>query len=169
MAIGLQALLKTVVDNKATGLHIRGNSVAFVRMNTKMRAIEDTFLTNDDVKRMANSIMGDREKRLFERNMSVDFALDAKEYGRFRFNIFRQMGKICMAIRHIPLTIPTYEQLNLPSEILKNIANNRRGIVLVTGMTGSGKSSTLAAMIDQINRTRHAHILVFVVGVIFST
>ena len=159
MAIGLQALLKTVVDNKATGLHIRGNSVAFVRMNTKMRAIDDTFLTNEDVKKMANSIMGEREKRLFEQNMSVDFALDAKSYGRFRFNVFRQMGKICMAIRHIPLEIPTYKQLNLPSEVLKNLANNRRGIILVTGMTGSGKSSTLAAMIDQINSTRHAHIL----------
>ena len=154
MAIGLQALLKTVVDNKATGLHVRGNSVAYVRMNTKMRAIDDTFLTNDDVKKMALSIMGEREKKLFEQNLSVDFALDAKEYGRFRFNVFRQMGKICMAIRHIPLTIPTYEQLNLPAEILKNVANNRRGIILVTGMTGSGKSSTLAAMIDQINQTR---------------
>ena len=159
MAIGLQALLKTVVDNKATGLHIRGNSVAFVRMNTKMRAIDDTFLTNEEVKKMADSIMGEREKRLFEQNMSVDFALDAKSYGRFRFNIFRQMGKICMAIRHIPLEIPTYKQLNLPSEVLKNLASNRRGIILVTGMTGSGKSSTLAAMIDQINSTRHAHIL----------
>lgn len=159
MAIGLQALLKTVVDNKATGLHIRGNSVSFVRMNTKMRAIDDTFLTNEEVKKMASSIMGEREKKLFEQNLSVDFALDAKEYGRFRFNVFRQMGKICMAIRHIPLQIPSYEQLNLPAEILRNVANTRRGIILVTGMTGSGKSSTLAAMIDQINKTRHAHIL----------
>ena len=159
MAIGLTTLLKTVVDNKASGLHIRGNSNAYVRINTKIREIEDCFLTNDDVKKIAAAIMGEREKKMFEQNLSVDFALDAKEYGRFRFNVFRQSGKMCMAIRHIPLRIPTFEELNLPSEVLRKIADNHRGIILVTGMTGSGKSSTLAAMIDHINRTRSGHIL----------
>lgn len=159
MAIGLTTLLKTVVDNKASGLHIRGNSNAYVRINTKIREIEDCFLTNDDVKKIAAAIMGEREKKMFEQNLSVDFALDAKEYGRFRFNVFRQSGKMCMAIRHIPLKIPSFEQLNLPGETLKKIADNHRGIVLVTGMTGSGKSSTLAAMIDHINKTRSCHIL----------
>ncbi len=158
-AIGLTTLLKTVVDNKASGLHIRGNSNAFVRINTKIRAIDDCFLTNDDVKKIAAAVMGEREKKLLEQNLSVDFSLDAKEYGRFRFNIFRQSGKICMAIRHIPLKIPTFEQLNLPSETLRKIADNHRGIVLVTGMTGSGKSSTLAAMVDHINKSRPGHIL----------
>lgn len=159
MAIGLTTLLKTVVDNKASGLHIRGNSNAYVRINTKIREIEDCFLTNDDVKKIASAIMGEREKKMFDQNLSVDFALDAKEYGRFRFNVFRQSGKICMAIRHIPLRIPSFEQLSLPGETLKKIADNHRGIILVTGMTGSGKSSTLAAMIDYINKTRSGHIL----------
>ncbi len=159
MAIGLTTLLKTVVDNKASGLHIRGNSNAYVRINTKIREIEDCFLTNDDVKKIAAAIMGEREKKMFEQNLSVDFALDAKEYGRFRFNVFRQSGKMCMAIRHIPLKIPSFEQLNLPGETLKKIADNHRGIILVTGMTGSGKSSTLAAMIDHINKTRSCHII----------
>ncbi|MDD6173324.1 MAG: type IV pilus twitching motility protein PilT [Elusimicrobiaceae bacterium] len=159
MAIGLTTLLKTVVDNKASGLHIRGNSNAYVRINTKIREIEDCFLTNDDVKKIAAAIMGEREKKMFEQNLSVDFALDAKEYGRFRFNVFRQSGKMCMAIRHIPLKIPSFEQLNLPGETLKKIADNHRGIILVTGMTGSGKSSTLAAMLDHINKTRSCHIL----------
>ena len=95
MAVNLNSLLKTVVDNNATGLHIRGNSIAYVRMNGKMRAIENCFLTNDEVKQIAGAIMGEREKKLFERNLSVDFALDAKEHGRFRFNVFRQSGKIC--------------------------------------------------------------------------
>ena len=159
MAIGLTTLLKTVVDNKASGLHIRGNSNAYVRINTKIREIEDCFLTNDDVKKIASAIMGEREKKMFDQNLSVDFALDAKEYGRFRFNVFRQSGKICMAIRHIPLRIPSFEQLSLPGETLKKIADNHRGIILVTGMTGSGKSSTLAAMVDYINKTRSGHIL----------
>lgn len=159
MAIGLTTLLKTVVDNKASGLHIRGNSNAYVRINAKIREIEDCFLTNDDVKKIASAIMGERERKMFEQNLSVDFALDAKEYGRFRFNVFRQGGKMCMAVRHIPLKIPTFEQLNLPGETLKKIADNHRGIILVTGMTGSGKSSTLAAMLDHINKTRSAHIL----------
>ena len=85
--------------------------------------------------------------------------MDAKSYGRFRFNVFRQMGKICMAIRHIPFKIPTFEEFHLPGDILRKIAENRRGLILVTGMTGSGKTSTLAAMIDHINKTRAGHIL----------
>ncbi|MDR1684321.1 MAG: PilT/PilU family type 4a pilus ATPase [Elusimicrobiota bacterium] len=157
--VGLKTLLKTVVVNNASGLHIRGNSNACVRINTKIRVIDDAFLTNDDVKKMAAAIMGEREKRLLDQNMSVDFALEDKEYGRFRFNIYRQSGKICMAVRYIPFKIPTFEQLNLPGETLKKIANNHRGIILVTGMTGSGKSSTLAAMIDHINKTRSGHII----------
>ncbi|MDR0645901.1 MAG: PilT/PilU family type 4a pilus ATPase [Elusimicrobiota bacterium] len=158
-SVGLKTLLKTIVINNANGLHIRGNSTACVRMDTKIRAIDNCFLTNEEVKKMAAAIMGEREKKLLEQNMSVDFALEDKEYGRFRFNIYRQSGKICMAIRYIPFRIPDFEQLNLPAETLIKIANNHRGIILVTGMTGSGKSSTLAAIIDHINKTRPAHIL----------
>ncbi|MDR1123854.1 MAG: PilT/PilU family type 4a pilus ATPase [Elusimicrobiota bacterium] len=157
--IGLKTLLKTVVINNASGLHIRGNSTACVRINTKIRAIDNCFLTNEEVKKMAAAIMGEREKKLLEQNMSVDFAIEDKEYGRFRFNIFRQSGKICMAVRYIPFKIPTFEQLNMPGETLRKIASNHRGIILVTGMTGSGKSSTLAAMIDHINKTRSAHVI----------
>ncbi|MDR0952880.1 MAG: PilT/PilU family type 4a pilus ATPase [Elusimicrobiota bacterium] len=159
MEIGLKTLLRTVVDNKASGLHIRGNSNAYVRINTKIRVIENCFLTNEDVKKIAAAVMGEREKNLFEQNLSVDFSLDAKEDGRFRFNVFRQSGKICMAIRHIPLKIPSFEELALPGDTLKKIADNHRGIILVTGMTGSGKSSTLAAMLDYINKSRSGHII----------
>ena len=159
MAVSLNTLLKTVVDNKATGLHIRGNSNVFVRMEGKIRAIENCFLTNDEVKNIASAIMTEKDKKLLERNLSVDFALDAKEHGRFRFNIYRQSGKMCMAVRHIPLQIPSFEELSLPGETLKKMSESRRGIILVTGMTGSGKSSTLASMINEINKTRACHIL----------
>lgn len=159
MAVGLQSLLRTVIDNKATGLHIRGNSNAYVRLYGQMKPIEDSFISNEEAKKMALSCMGNRERRIFEQYNAVDFALDAKSYGRFRFNIFRQMGKVCMAIRHIPYKVPSFDDLNLPGDILRQIADNRRGLVLVTGMTGSGKSSTLAAMIDYINQTRANHIL----------
>ncbi len=159
MAIGLTTLLRTVVDNKASGLHIRGNGSAYVRINAKMRIIDDSFLTNDEVKKMALAVMGDREKALFTANKSVDFSLDAKEFGRFRFNIYTQSSKVCMAIRHIPLRVPSFEDLSLPAGPLTKMADNRRGILLVTGMTGSGKTSTLAAMINHINQTRAAHIL----------
>ena len=159
MAVGLQSLLRTVVDNKASGLHIRGNSNAYVRLNGLMKPIDDSFLPNDEVKKMAYACMGERARRIFEQYSAVDFSLDAKSFGRFRFNVFRQMGKICMAIRHIPLKIPTFEEFHLPGDILRKIAENRRGLILVTGMTGSGKTSTLAAMIDHINKTRAGHIL----------
>ena len=159
MAVNLSTLLKTVVDNKASGLHIRGNSNVCVRIDGKIRAIENCFMTNDEVKKIASAIMTERDKKMLEQNLSVDFALDAKEHGRFRFNIFRQSGKMCMSVRHIPLKIPSFTELNLPGETLTKMTENRRGLILVTGMTGSGKSSTLAAMIDVINRTRACHIL----------
>ena len=159
MAVGLQSLLRTVVDNKASGLHIRGNSNAYVRLNGLMKPIDDSFVSNEEAKKMAYACMGDREKRIFEQYSTVDFSLDAKSYGRFRFNVFRQMGRICMAIRHIPAQIPSFEEFHLPGDILRKMVEARRGLILVTGMTGSGKTSTLAAMIDHINKTRANHIL----------
>lgn len=159
MAVGLQSLLRTVVDNKASGLHIRGNSNAYVRLHGQIKPIDDSFVSNEEAKKMAYACMGERERKIFEQYSTVDFSLDAKSYGRFRFNVFRQMSKICMAIRHIPLKIPTFEEFHLPGEILRKISENRRGLILVTGMTGSGKTSTLAAMIDHINKTRSGHIL----------
>lgn len=159
MAVGLQSLLRTVVDNKASGLHIRGNSNAYVRLNGKIKPIDDSFVSNDEAKKMAYACMGERERKIFEQYSTVDFSLDAKSYGRFRFNVFRQSGKIAMSIRHIPLKIPSFKELSLPEEVIKKIADNRRGLIIVTGMTGSGKTSTLAAMIDYINRTRNGHIL----------
>lgn len=159
MSVGLQSLLRTVVDNKASGLHIRGNSNAYVRLRGQMKPVDDSFVTNEEAKKMAYACMGDREKKLFEQNATVDFSLDAKSYGRFRFNVFRQMGKYCMAIRHIPPKIPSFKDFHLPGEILQKMADNRRGLILVTGMTGSGKTSTLAAMIDYINATRANHII----------
>jgi len=159
MAVGLQSLLRTVVDNKASGLHIRGNSNAYVRLRGEMKPIDDSFVSNEEAKKMAYACMGEREKKIFEQYNTVDFSLDAKNYGRFRFNVFRQLGKYCMAIRHIPPRIPTFEDFHLPGDILRKMTDNRRGIILVTGMTGSGKTSTLAAMIDHINNTRSNHIL----------
>ena len=139
MAVGLQSLLRTVVDNKASGLHIRGNSNAYVRLNGQMKPIDDSFISNDDVKKMAYACMGERERKMFEQYSSVDFSLDAKSYGRFRFNVFRQMGKICMAVRHIPLKIPTFENFHLPGDILRKMSESRRGLILVTGMTARVK------------------------------
>ncbi len=159
MAVGLQSLLRTVVDNKASGLHIRGNSNAYVRLHGQIKPIDDSFVSNDEAKKMAYACMGERERKIFEQYSTVDFSLDAKSYGRFRFNVFRQSGKIAMAIRHIPLKIPTFKELNLPEEVLKKIADSRRGLIIVTGMTGSGKTSTLAAIMDYINRSRNGHIL----------
>ena len=159
MSVGLQSLLRTVVDNKASGLHIRGNSNAYVRLHGQIKPIDDSFVSNEEAKKMAYACMGERERRIFEQYSTVDFSLDAKSYGRFRFNVFRQSTKVAMAIRHIPLKIPTFKELSLPEDVIKKIADNRRGLIIVTGMTGSGKTSTLAAMIDYINRTRNGHIL----------
>ena len=124
MAVGLQSLLRTVVDNKASGLHIRGNSNAYVRLNGQIKPIDDSFVSNEEARKMAQACMGERERKIFEKNHTVDFSLDAKSYGRFRFNVFQHSGKIAMAIRHIPLKIPTFKDLSLPEEVLKKISDN---------------------------------------------
>lgn len=159
MAIDLSILLKTMVEHKASDLHIRSDSPAYIRIDGDIKPLEGSNMTAVEVEDMAKSCMNARAKQLYHERLQADFSIDGKNYGRFRFNVFRQRAKTCISVRHIPAVIPTMEELCLPGDVFRKIAEKERGLVLVTGITGSGKSSTLAAMIDHINRTLERHII----------
>lgn len=159
MAITLNVLLKVMVQNKASDLHIRGNSLVFLRINGNITPINGSEMSEAQVEEMIKPLFNERLQKIYDEHHEVDFSHDGGELGRFRFNIFRHKEKTGVTVRHIPLQIPTLEQLRMPIESIKKLLENERGIILVTGITGSGKSSTLAAMIDYINQRKSLHII----------
>lgn len=159
MPITLDLLLRLMVQNKASDLHIRGDGPVFLRIDGDLTPINASYMTSLQVQEMINPLLTDRHKLIFSQNHDVDFSYEHKELGRFRFNYFLQKNKPAVAIRHIPFKIPTFEELKLPVESIKKLLLNERGLILVTGITGSGKSSTLAAMIEYLNQNWEAHII----------
>ncbi len=159
MAINLNLLLKVMVQNKASDTHIRGDSQVFLRINGHITPINSSNMTEKEVEDLVFPLMNERLKKTFQEKHEVDFSYEGADLGRFRFNVFMHKGKIGVAIRHIPLIIPTFDELRLPTEAIKKILTNERGLILVTGITGSGKTSTLAAMIEYLNSTWDAHII----------
>ncbi len=159
MAIDLKLLLKVMVQNKASDTHIRGDSQVFLRIHGAITPINSSNMTEAEVQALVAPMMTPRLKKIFEEKHECDFSYEGGELGRFRFNVFLHKGKTGVAIRHIPLKIPTFDELRIPQESIKKILTNERGLVLVTGITGSGKTSTLAAMIEYLNSTWDAHII----------
>jgi twitching motility protein PilT len=159
MAINLNLLLKVMVQNKASDTHVRGDSQVFLRINGNITPINSSNMTQKEVEEMIFPLMNQRLKSIFAEKHEVDFSVDGGELGRFRFNVFTHKGKIGVAIRHIPLRIPTFAELRLPEDPIKKLLQNERGLLLVTGITGSGKTSTLAAMVEHLNTVWDAHII----------
>ncbi len=159
MAINLNLLLKVMVQNKASDTHIRGDSPVFLRINGNITPINSSTMTEKEVEDIVFPLLNAHHRSIFDLKHEVDFSFDGGELGRFRFNVFMHKGKIGVAIRHIPRTIPTLEELRLPVDSIKKLLTNERGIILVTGITGSGKTSTLAAMIERINQAWDGHII----------
>jgi twitching motility protein PilT len=152
-------LLKIAQAAGASDLHLKVGSYPMMRVNgTLFVASEDKRLDRNDTESMAGELLTPENQEKFRRAQEVDLAYSVPGLGRFRCNVFQQRGTIGMVLRVIPHKIRTIEELGLPP-VLKTIAEEARGLVLVTGTTGSGKSTTLAAMIDYINSTRAAHIM----------
>lgn len=159
MSVNIDELLAIACSKGASDLHIKAGSYPFVRVNGELiPIIESQRLTQEDTLAMAFSIMSNRQKQKFKEFSEVDIAYGVSGLGRFRCNIFQQRGTVGMVLRVIPTAVMTVDELKLPN-VIEKIAEERRGLILVTGTTGSGKSTTLAAMIDYINSTRTSHII----------
>jgi twitching motility protein PilT len=155
----LNEILTIAVKAKGSDVHIKTGLPPIVRIDGKLHPIPNApRLTPDVVGNMSQGIMNDRQRRIFEENSEVDLAYAVPGLGRFRVSVFRQRGTVAMVFRAISFSIPSLEGLNLPP-IIKKMCSEERGLILVTGTTGSGKSSTLAAMIDAINQTRTCNII----------
>jgi twitching motility protein PilT len=152
-------LLKTAVASGASDLHLKVGSYPMMRVSgTLVVASEEKRLDREDTDAMAETIFSPDHRTKFREAQEVDLAYSIPGLGRFRCNVFQQRGTVGLVLRVIPTRIKTIDELGLPP-VLKRIASEERGLVLVTGTTGSGKSTTLASMIDYINSTRSAHIM----------
>jgi len=152
-------LLKIAVERRASDLHIKVGGPPTLRVDDKLIPLPDVpRLTHEQVVTLASGLMNPRQRERFKESNDLDLAHSVPGLGRFRASIFQQRGAVGMVLRVIPTKIMTITELNLP-EVLVRLSNEPRGLILVTGTTGSGKSSTLAAMIDHINNTRSCHIM----------
>jgi twitching motility protein PilT len=159
MAVAVDDLLRKAVENKASDLHLKVGNHPYLRVDGVLQPIADVpRVTPEEMLSMAFSMMTNRQKQKFKETAELDMAYGVAGLGRFRVNVFQQRGNVGMVLRVIPTKIRTVEELNLPS-VIDKICEEQRGLVLVTGTTGSGKSTTLAAMIDRINSLRPEHII----------
>ena len=152
-------LLRIAVERKASDLHLKVGNFPYLRIDGELVPLSDLKrITAEDMLNMAFSMMSNRQKQKFKESAELDLAYGVAGLGRFRVNVFQQRGNVGLVLRVVPTKIRTLEELNLPA-VITRICEERRGLVLVTGTTGSGKSTTLAAMIDRINSTRTDHVI----------
>jgi len=154
----LPDLLRKTLELGASDLHVTAGTPPQVRVNGSLLRLEAPELTPADTKQLAYSVMTDSQKKRFEETLELDFSFGMRNLARFRCNVFSQRGAVGAVYRLIPDEIRGFRELGLP-QIVGHLADRPRGLILVTGPTGSGKSTTLAAMIDKINSERHQHIL----------
>ncbi|MCX5738348.1 MAG: PilT/PilU family type 4a pilus ATPase, partial [Proteobacteria bacterium] len=154
----LHQLLKAMIEKGASDLHITTNSPPQLRIDGKLQPLQMPPLSPADTKQVCYSILTDSQKHRFEENNELDLSFGVRGLSRFRANIFMQRGAVAGAFRSIPYKVMTMEELGLPKAVL-DITKKPRGLVLVTGPTGSGKSTTLASIIDRVNSERHDHIV----------
>ena len=155
----LDDILRAAIRSDASDVLLKTGRPPGVRINGELLPLPDAeTMTPETVQHAVDTLLDDYHRRRFASDLQADLAYETPELGRFRVNVFRQRGELSVVIRVIPSRIRTFSELNLPPAV-ERIASERRGLVLVTGTTGSGKSTTLAAMIDHINQTRHCHII----------
>src|SRR5438128_5801879 len=152
-------LLRIAMDRKASDLHLKVGNYPHIRIDGELVPLSDqTRVTAEDMLNMAFSMMSNRQKQKFKENAELDMAYGVPGLGRFRVNVFQQRGNVGLVLRVIPTKIRALDELYLP-HIVEQICDESRGLVLVTGVTGSGKSTTLPAIIDRINSQRPEHII----------
>lgn len=154
----INELLQALVKNKASDLHIKVGRPPLFRVQGKLLPSKAGPLTLEEVKALLYSMMSQRQTQKYENDQEIDFSYEIQNLSRFRVNGFIQKGNVGIVIRAIPYKIPTIDEMGLPP-VIKDLASKHRGLILVTGPTGSGKSTTLAAVIDYVNNTRACHVV----------
>src|SRR3954454_19275030 len=159
MPMQIDDLLRTAMERKASDLHLKVGNYPHIRVDGELVPLSDQpRVTAEDMLNMAFSMMSNRQKQKFKENAELDMAYGVAGLGRFRVNVFQQRGNVGLVLRVIPTKIKALEELYMP-HIIEEISEASRELVLVTGVTGSGKSTTLAAMLDRINSSRSEHII----------
>ncbi len=156
--LSMRFLLEDMIHRGASDLHITVGAPPVFRLDGSLHKMAADIVTEDSAKRFAYSIMTEKQKQQFEENWEIDLSFGVKGLSRFRCNVFLQRGSVALAVRAVPFKIHTLEELGIPPKV-SEFSDYPRGLILICGPTGSGKSTTLAAIIDKINRERHEHIL----------
>lgn len=158
--ISLDEILKLASQKGASDVHLKAGIIPVIRKHGSLRPLSSSYkaLSGEDIENMAFSLMDDRQRNHFAEHKDIDLSYGLAGVGRYRINVLKQRGTVRMVIRNIPDMVMNLEELKLPG-VITDLANQERGLILVTGATGSGKSSTMAAMIDHINRNKSKHIL----------
>jgi twitching motility protein PilT len=157
--VTLKDLLELMVKRGASDLHLTVGAPPTIRVDGKLTKADGMdLLSSEETKKLAYSIMNEKQRQRFEEKSELDLSFGIEQLSRFRANIFMQRGNVAMAVRQIPFKIKTFEELAIPKVVVE-LANLPRGLVLVCGPTGSGKSTTLASLIDKINKERRDHII----------
>lgn len=157
--LDIRNIISAATEREASDIHLTVGIPPSIRVDGQLIQIPDQErLMPEDTKKLSDELMDDYAREKFELKGEVDFSYSIVGFGRFRVNVYKQRGTVSMALRTVPLSVPSVDDLGLPP-ILKELAMKKRGLVLVTGPTGSGKSTTLAAMIDHMNKHRNGHII----------
>lgn len=155
----MNSLLKLMVEKEASDLHLTAKWPAHIRIDEKLVAVDDYVLSPEELKNLISSILTKQQIEKFERDLELDISFELAQISRFRINIFKQRGTIGASIRLIPYRIWSFEECGLPVNVAVSFCKKPKGLVLVTGATGSGKSTSLASMVDWINKDRPCHII----------
>jgi len=158
MSYDIKKLLQSIVSHGASDLHLVSRSEPQIRLDGILKAVNLPELTGEDIEEMCYSLITEKQKQTFEEHDELDFALLLPNIGRFRANYYRTLGDMAAAFRIIPIDVPSLDDLGAP-QVYKKLIKREKGLILVTGPTGSGKSTTLAAMLNEINLTENKHIV----------
>jgi twitching motility protein PilT len=159
ISVTIEDLLRELVDKEGSDLHLTAGSPPRIRVHGNLIATDHDILLPDSTQRMIYSFLNNDQIARFEQNLELDMSFGIAGLGRFRTNVFVQRGSIGAVLRVIPMEIPEMSELGLPVELCQRLCHLPKGLILVTGPTGTGKSTTQAAMVDYINRTREGHIV----------
>ena len=158
MSASINELLKYAVESKASDLHLSSGSIPMVRIDGIMQTLQLPVMTDENMLSISQEVLNNNQSKILSDRLEIDFSYELENFGRFRVNFFNQINGLAAAFRIIPDSILSSEELSIPP-IINQLAFLDKGLVLLTGPTGSGKSTTLAAMINHINENKNKHII----------